>query len=70
MSFQIYFAEQWVRFLRENFHSTVQIAVAFSVTEQTARNWLAGTSVPRGPHVARAMMEHPDFANSLSEWAA
>lgn len=61
MSFRVGddFSDRWADWLRSSFHSQRQIAVAFSVDERTVRYWLAGTSEPRGRHVARAMATHP-----------
>lgn len=65
-SWQIFFAERWAEFLRENFHTPEQIAVAFGVTAQTARNWLDGTAAPRGHAVALAFTD-PELAPAITK---
>lgn len=54
------FSDRWSGWLRENFSSQRQIAEAFRVDERTVRYWLAGTSEPRGRHLARALRRYPD----------
>lgn len=66
MSFQEFFQERWIAFLRENFAGEVQIAAAFGVSQVTARNWLTGVTAPRGHCVARAFAEWPDAARRLT----
>lgn len=65
MSFQEYFQDRWIAFLKANFASEAQIAAAFGVTSVTARNWLTGVSSPRGHCVARAFAEWPEQAAGL-----
>lgn len=65
MSFQEYFQERWIMFLKANFASEAQIAAAFNVTSVTARNWLTGVSSPRGHCVARAFQCWPAEAARL-----
>lgn len=70
MSYQEFFAVRWSEFLRENFRSPEEIAVHFQVTAVTARNWLDGTTAPRGHCVARAFSTHPQQASALTRDAA
>lgn len=65
MSFQEFFAVRWADFLRENFDTPAQIAVAFNVSTVTAQNWLNRTTAPRGHVVARAFRDYPNEARSL-----
>lgn len=51
----------WAQFLRENFRSSVEVAVAFGVAERTARTWIEGTNTPRGEIVAAAVVSIPEF---------
>ena len=59
------FADRWAGWLRVNFQSQRQIAVAFSVDERTVRYWLAGTSEPRGRHLAHALRSYPQAIPQL-----
>lgn len=65
VSFEEFFRARWVAFLKANFRSDAEIAVAFNVTEVTARNWKAGLTAPRGLAVALAFRDRPDEAAAL-----
>ncbi|MEL6125835.1 MAG: hypothetical protein AAFR57_05480 [Pseudomonadota bacterium] len=65
MSFQMFFQERWIEFLKENFGSPEEIAVAFGVTGPTAKNWLDGSTAPRGHCVAKAFRDYPEQAAFL-----
>ena len=50
----------WARLIGRRFLSVRDCAQCFDVTEQTARNWLAGFACPTGDVVMAAQMMWPD----------
>lgn len=61
------FAHFWAGWLRANYRSTEEVAVAFGVRHQTAINWWQGANRPSGDVVALAVMRHENFAEALRE---
>lgn len=66
------FPELWARYLRETCGGRpALIAVQFDVTEETARNWLAGKGRATGDKVALAALDDPArFAEAMTRRAA
>lgn len=60
-AFRARFANYWSAFLRENYASTEEVAVAFGVRHQTACNWWHGANRPSGDVVALAGRRFTDF---------
>lgn len=50
----------WAGVLNRHFRTTASIAWRFQVTEQTARNWLAGTSRPHSDILLQAVIWWPE----------
>lgn len=48
MSYKTDLKDRWSAFCRSHFRNSLDLAVTFSVTEQTARNWLDGSHAPAG----------------------
>lgn len=65
MSWEMYFQERWSEFIKDNFATNEQCAVAFGVTAKQADNWRRGISAPRGHHVAKAFRTYPEHAHRL-----
>jgi hypothetical protein len=57
----------WMGLLTRRCGCAAGVAQEFGCTEQTGRNWLAGTACPIGHHVWHAMQRWPDdFAAALA----
>lgn len=54
------FATFWANLLTRKCGCAAGVAQEFGCTEQTGRNWLAGTSCPIGHQVWHAMQRWPD----------
>lgn len=64
--YRVLFPDRWAEFLRQNYRNSVEVAFNFDVTDQTATNWLNGTSRPTGDKVALAAAVKPaEFAKYL-----
>lgn len=61
-SFRQFFAAKWSAFLRDNYRSPEEVAVAFGVRFQTGLNWWNGDNAPSGYAVAMAFRERPEGA--------
>ncbi|NBW13844.1 MAG: hypothetical protein EBR82_38165 [Caulobacteraceae bacterium] len=59
------FRDRWPDFIRANFRTSAHVAVFFSVDDRTARQWMEGTTAPRGQCVALAVAAMPDQARAF-----
>ena len=68
--FRIVLRDRWAALLKAHFRDSVQIAYFFDVDEKTARNWLAGVTLPSGPASLWAIKAMPGAAAILLDEAA
>jgi len=59
------FRDRWPDFIRANFRTSAHVAVFFNVDDRTARQWMEGTTAPRGQCVALAVVAMPDEARAF-----
>lgn len=70
IAYRARFADRWRDFLRGNFDSAEEVAVAFGVEGSTARKWWEGSHAPSGFAVGLAFALMPDAAGAAMGRAA
>ena len=68
--FKAVFPDRWAALLRSHFSGSAHVAAFFGVDDHTARDWLEGTTGPRGFAVAIACSAIPGAAQQLMGLAA
>ena len=67
-TFRAFFAARFAEFLKANYQTPEQVAVAFGVRHNTACNWMEGNHRASGDSVALAVLKHPDeFAKFMGD---